>query len=124
MSGTQPQRPRPEVLGFLDAIKEALQEQKNIEVRGFGTFKIRQRKTRMARNPRTGAPVEVSARPALPKTRARNANGLRSRPIESDMSVDVRKGLKRAVSLDTFNNPNVPPPERGESAGGAAQSAS
>lgn len=48
---------------FLDAVKEALQEQKNIEVRGFGTFKIRQRKTRMARNPRTGSPVEVSARP-------------------------------------------------------------
>lgn len=48
---------------FLDAIKDALREQRNIEVRGFGTFKIRQRKTRMARNPRTGAPVEVSARP-------------------------------------------------------------
>ena len=48
---------------FLDAIKDALQEQKNIEVRGFGTFKIRHRKTRMARNPRTGSPVEVSARP-------------------------------------------------------------
>jgi len=48
---------------FLDAIKDALQQQKNIEVRGFGTFKIRHRKTRMARNPRTGSPVEVSARP-------------------------------------------------------------
>ena len=48
---------------FLDAIKDAMKEQKNIEVRGFGTFKIRQRKTRMARNPRTGEPVEVSARP-------------------------------------------------------------
>ena len=48
---------------FLDAIKDALHEQRNIEVRGFGTFKIRQRKTRMARNPRTGSPVEVSARP-------------------------------------------------------------
>src|SRR5947207_4776898 len=48
---------------FLEAIKQALQEQKNIEVRGFGTFKIRHRKTRMARNPRTGSPVEVSARP-------------------------------------------------------------
>ena len=48
---------------FLDAIKGAMKDQKNIEVRGFGTFKIRQRKTRMARNPRTGAPVEVSARP-------------------------------------------------------------
>ena len=48
---------------FLDAIKAALKEQENIEVRGFGTFKIRQRKTRMARNPRTGSPVEVAARP-------------------------------------------------------------
>ncbi len=48
---------------FLDAIKLAMQEQANIEVRGFGTFKIRNRKTRMARNPRTGDPVEVSARP-------------------------------------------------------------
>jgi integration host factor subunit beta len=60
---------------FLDAIKDALKEQRNIEVRGFGTFKIRQRKTRMARNPRTGAPVEVSARPVpgfqpLKETRA------------------------------------------------------
>ena len=48
---------------FLESIKDALHEQRNIEVRGFGTFKIRQRKTRMARNPRTGSPVEVSARP-------------------------------------------------------------
>src|SRR4026208_2445492 len=48
---------------FLDAIKESLERQDNIEVRGFGTFKIRRRKTRMARNPRTGSPVEVSARP-------------------------------------------------------------
>src|SRR6266576_3092252 len=48
---------------FLDAVKAALSEQHNIEVRGFGTFKIRQRKTRMARNPRTGDPVEVAARP-------------------------------------------------------------
>ena len=36
---------------FLEAVKEALKQQHNIEVRGFGTFKIRRRKTRMARNP-------------------------------------------------------------------------
>ena len=36
---------------FLDAIKDALKEQQNIEVRGFGTFKIRHRKTRRARIP-------------------------------------------------------------------------
>lgn len=48
---------------FLDAVKESLSDQRNIEIRGFGTFKIRRRKTRMARNPRTGDPVEVAARP-------------------------------------------------------------
>ena len=48
---------------FLDAVKLAMHDQRNIEVRGFGTFKIRRRKTRMARNPRTGDPVEVAARP-------------------------------------------------------------
>ncbi|HKI96726.1 MAG TPA: HU family DNA-binding protein [Gemmatimonadales bacterium] len=48
---------------FLDAVKESLAQQHNIEIRGFGTFKIRRRKTRMARNPRTGEPVEVAARP-------------------------------------------------------------
>lgn len=48
---------------FLEAVKEALANQNNIEIRGFGTFKIRMRKTRMARNPRTGEPVEVAARP-------------------------------------------------------------
>ena len=48
---------------FLEAVKGALADQHNIEIRGFGTFKIRNRKTRMARNPRTGDPVEVAARP-------------------------------------------------------------
>ena len=48
---------------FLDAVKHALKEQHNIELRDFGTFKFRKRKTRMARNPRTGEPVEVAALP-------------------------------------------------------------
>src|SRR5918992_995780 len=38
---------------FLDAVKDALKEQHNIEVRGFSTFKIRRRKTRMALSPRS-----------------------------------------------------------------------
>ena len=49
--------------GFIETIKYSLKQGKNIEIRGFGTFKIRSRKTRMARNPRTGDPVEVAARP-------------------------------------------------------------
>ncbi|MGH7545482.1 MAG: HU family DNA-binding protein [Gemmatimonadota bacterium] len=49
--------------GFLNAIKRALAKQQNIEIRGFGTFKVRKRKPRVARNPRTGETVEVPARP-------------------------------------------------------------
>jgi len=48
--------------GFLNAVKLALADGENIEIRGFGTFKVRNRKSRMARNPRTGDPVEVPSR--------------------------------------------------------------
>jgi integration host factor subunit beta len=48
--------------GLLNAIKAALADHENIEIRGFGTFKVRERRSRVARNPRTGERVEVSAR--------------------------------------------------------------
>jgi DNA-binding protein HU-beta len=48
--------------GFLDAVKDAMKEGKNIEIRGFGTFKIKARKARKARNPRTGEEVPVPDR--------------------------------------------------------------
>ena len=48
--------------GFLNAVKLALANGDDIEIRGFGTFKVRKRKTRVARNPRTGDPVRVPSR--------------------------------------------------------------
>jgi integration host factor subunit beta len=33
-----------------------------VELRGLGTFAVRQRPARVGRNPKTGAPVEVPAR--------------------------------------------------------------
>jgi integration host factor subunit beta len=48
--------------GLLNAIKAALSDHENIEIRGFGTFKVRERRSRVARNPRTGERVEVAAR--------------------------------------------------------------
>ncbi|HUU45009.1 MAG TPA: HU family DNA-binding protein [Acidobacteriota bacterium] len=47
---------------FLDAVKQSLETGKNIEIRGFGTFKVKLRKARKARNPRTGAEVPVPDR--------------------------------------------------------------
>ena len=45
--------------GFIMTVITAMKEGKNIEIRGFGSFKIKKRKGRMARNPRTGAQVMV-----------------------------------------------------------------
>ena len=47
---------------FLNAVKDALAQGDRIELRGFGVFKVRHRKARTARNPRTGEPVEVPPR--------------------------------------------------------------
>ena len=52
----------PMVDAFLDAVKDALAQGDRIELRGFGVFRVRHRKARTARNPRTGAPVEVPSR--------------------------------------------------------------
>lgn len=45
-----------------DCIVEALVRGENIELRNFGVFKIKQRKSRTGRNPRTGEVVPVPPR--------------------------------------------------------------
>lgn len=45
--------------GFILTVIDALKEGKNIEIRGFGSYKVKKRKGRMARNPRTGEQVMV-----------------------------------------------------------------
>ncbi len=45
---------------FLEEVKTALEEGQSVELRGFGTFEIRERKGRQkARNPKTGETVSV-----------------------------------------------------------------
>jgi DNA-binding protein HU-beta len=45
--------------GFISTVINSLKEGKNIEIRGFGSFKVKKRRGRMARNPRTGEQVRV-----------------------------------------------------------------
>ena len=44
---------------FIQTVIGALKEGKNIEIRGFGSFKTKKRRGRIARNPRTGEQVQV-----------------------------------------------------------------
>ncbi len=47
---------------MLDAFCRTLSEGKHLEIRGFGTFKVRERRARRARNPRSGSEVMVPAK--------------------------------------------------------------
>ncbi len=47
---------------FLQSVKDSMRDGNHIEIRGFGTFKLRHRKPRMGRNPKTNATVKVPER--------------------------------------------------------------
>ena len=47
---------------FFDTVAKSLTSGANIEIRGFGTFSIKSRKPRPARNPRTGEEVLLGER--------------------------------------------------------------
>ena len=50
---------------FFQTIKEAIERGEEIELRGFGSFRFRQREARSGRNPRTGEPVQVPPKKVL-----------------------------------------------------------
>ena len=45
-----------------DEIAMALSKQQNVEIRGFGTFKIKKQRARIGRNPKDGSRVEIHAK--------------------------------------------------------------
>jgi integration host factor subunit beta len=50
------------VNAVFNSIKDTLAQGEKIEIRGFGSFRLRQRRSRDGRNPKTGAPVMVPAK--------------------------------------------------------------
>lgn len=45
--------------GFLKTVVEALSHDEHVEIRGFGTFRVKERAPRIGRNPRTGESVSL-----------------------------------------------------------------
>ncbi len=46
--------------GFLNTVIQSLREGNGIEIRGFGSYKVKKKSARYARNPRSGEKVFVS----------------------------------------------------------------
>lgn len=49
------------VNAFVDVISEALTKGEKIQLIGFGTFAVKDRPARVARNPRTGEEIKIAA---------------------------------------------------------------
>ena len=60
------------ITGFLQKIMDALHAGDKVELRGFGSFRLRHRQARAGRNPRTGNMVQIPAK-AVPSFTAGKA---------------------------------------------------
>ena len=49
----------------LDEIIKAIAKGENVQIRGFGSFKNRQLKTRIGRNPKDGSRIEIPAKQSV-----------------------------------------------------------
>jgi integration host factor subunit beta len=79
---------------IFDSVIGALKSGDKIEIRGFGSFRIRQRKPRIGRNPKTGTKVEVPAKKVpyfKPSKELRdlvNPSGNTQRPVQAERQPD------------------------------------
>ena len=55
-------RPKAEefVNGLFDDLVSALKNGEKVNISGFGTFSVSERKARLGRNPKTGATIEIA----------------------------------------------------------------
>lgn len=58
--GTQKQA-KEAVDCVFDTITNALAKNESVQISGFGSFKVNERKARTGRNPQTGDPIQISA---------------------------------------------------------------
>ncbi|MCF6289644.1 MAG: integration host factor subunit beta [Desulfobacterales bacterium] len=50
---------------ILETMADALNQGRRVEIRGFGSFAVRQRKARKTKNPKTGTIMDIPARKTL-----------------------------------------------------------
>lgn len=53
---------RDSIQMFLNTVQDSLKRGEKVVLTGFGTFSIRSRKSRVGRNPKTGAKITLAAR--------------------------------------------------------------
>ena len=58
-----PKKDSTEIVELLfDTMKNTLEKGSNLKISGFGSFTVREKKSRLGRNPQTGNSMEITAR--------------------------------------------------------------
>lgn len=85
--------------GFLKTVAEALSRDDHVELRGFGTFRVKERAPRLGRNPRTGEHVQLDAQ-FVPSFKV-------SRELRQmiDRSIKARRGASTDPAAQPDDNP-------------------
>ena len=79
---------------FVDSMKDSLLEGGRVEIRGFGSFKVKEYGSYAGRNPRTGEKVAVEPK-RLPFFRAHNIHNVQCTAASADHTPSIRKRIER-----------------------------
>jgi integration host factor subunit beta len=93
------------VEAIFDSIVRALRSGDKIEIRGFGSFRTRQRQPRVGRNPKTGTRVEVPAK-KIPYFKP-------SKELK-DVVNHSHAAATPQVAMEPVTTPNPPPDSGGD----------
>ena len=77
---------------FFDALREALEQGRQVKLSGFGNFDLRRKNQRPGRNPKTGEEVPISPRRVMT---FKASNVLKQRVLKSHLS---RKAKQKPAS--------------------------
>ncbi len=103
-----------------DTIKETLERGEKIKISGFGNFIIRDKKSRVGRNPQTGEEIEISARRVLTFRPSQVLKNALNSAAEARWRLPLRPGSGRPSTAEA--RLRHPGPSR-RSAGGPLSSA-
>lgn len=115
MKGNLTQLATKEIVQWtFEAIIDTLVKEGRIELRNFGVFEVRQRKSRKARNPRTGERVDVSAKNVVtfqPGKEMEERVRKEAKPVEPKKKAKKGKPADHAdANLIADHKPAVPEP--------------
>jgi integration host factor subunit beta len=83
---------------IFESIVNSLHSGDKIEIRGFGSFRTRQRQPRIGRNPKTGTRVEVPSKRIPYFKPSKELRDLVNRPSARDGDAIAEQGAKHAVA--------------------------